>query len=98
MSNFNKIFSVLCTTWNSTFIVLQKWLSKYVIEEKIGEKMTVRRGRRRKQLLDDLELKRGYGKFKEEVLDRTLWITRLGRGYRPVVRQNRIMISGLTCE
>jgi hypothetical protein len=60
--------------------------------------VTVRRGRRGKQLLDDLEEIRGYGKFKEKVLDRTLWITSFGRGYRPVVRQNIIMISGLTYQ
>jgi hypothetical protein len=31
--------------------------------------MTGRRGRRRKQLLDDLKEKRRYWKFKEEALD-----------------------------
>jgi hypothetical protein len=31
--------------------------------------------------------KRRYWKLKEEALDRTLWRTRFGRGYRPVVRQ-----------
>ena len=31
-----------------------------------------RRGRRRKQLLDDLKETRGYWKFKEEALDHTL--------------------------
>jgi hypothetical protein len=46
-----------------------------------------RRGRRRKQLLDDLKEKRRYWKMKEEALDRTLWRTRFGRGYGPVVRQ-----------
>jgi hypothetical protein len=49
--------------------------------------MTGRRGRRRKQLLDDLKEKRRYWKLKEEELDRTLWRTRFGRGYGPVVRQ-----------
>jgi hypothetical protein len=29
-------------------------------------------GRRRKQLLDDVRANRGYWKFKEEALDRTL--------------------------
>jgi hypothetical protein len=48
--------------------------------KKNKENMTVRRGRSRKQLLDDFEEKRGYEKFKEKVLDRTLWITRYGRG------------------
>jgi len=41
-----------------------------------------RRGRRRKQLLDDLEKTR-YHKLKEEALDHT----RCGRGYGPVFRQ-----------
>jgi hypothetical protein len=40
------------------------------------EPMTGRRGRRRKQLLDDLKEKRRYCKLKEEALDRTLWRTR----------------------
>jgi hypothetical protein len=41
----------------------------------------------RKQLLDDLKEKRIYWKLKEEALDRTLWRTRFGRGYGPVVGQ-----------
>ena len=45
------------------------------------------RGRRRKQLLDDLKENRRYWKLKEEALDRTLCRTRFGRGYGPVVRQ-----------
>jgi hypothetical protein len=49
--------------------------------------VTERGGRRRKQLLDILEEKRGYWKLKEEALGRTLWITRLGRGCGPVVRE-----------
>jgi hypothetical protein len=49
--------------------------------------MTGRRGRRRKQLLDDLKEKRRYWKLREEALDRTMWRTRFGRGYGPVVRQ-----------
>jgi hypothetical protein len=49
--------------------------------------MTERRGRRRIQLLDDLKEKRSYWELKEEALDRTLWRTRFGRGYGPVVRQ-----------
>jgi hypothetical protein len=49
--------------------------------------MTGRRGRRRKQLLDDLKEKRIYWKLKEEALDHTLWRTRFGRSYGPVVRQ-----------
>jgi hypothetical protein len=41
----------------------------------------------RKQLLDDLKETRRHWKWKEEALDRTLWRTRFGRGYGPVVRQ-----------
>jgi hypothetical protein len=52
-----------------------------VIEGKLeGRKeMTERRGRRRKQLLDDLKEKREYCKLKDEALDSTLWRTHLGR-------------------
>jgi hypothetical protein len=42
---------------------------------------------RRKQLLDDLKEKKRYWKLKEEALDHTLWRTRFGRGYGPVVRK-----------
>ena len=49
--------------------------------------MTVSRGRRRKQPLDDRKEKTGYSKWKEEALDRTVWRARFGRGFGPVVRQ-----------
>jgi hypothetical protein len=49
--------------------------------------MIGRRGRRRKQLLDDLKEKRRYWKLKEEALGRAVWRTRFGRSYVPVVRQ-----------
>jgi hypothetical protein len=60
-----------------------------VIEGKLEGRieMTGRRGRRRKQLLDDLKEKIRYWKLKEEAVDRTLWRTRCGRGYGPVVTQ-----------
>ena len=54
------------------------------IEE--GE-VTGSRGRRRKQLLDDLEDKRGYCILKEEALDLTFLRTGFGKGCGPVVRQ-----------
>jgi hypothetical protein len=62
---------------------------KHVIEGKLEGRieMTGRRGIRRKQLLDDLKEKRRYWKLKEEALGRTVWRTRFGRGYGPVVRQ-----------
>jgi hypothetical protein len=52
--------------------------------------MTGRQGRRRKQLLDDIKETRRYWKLKEEALDRTLWRTRFGRGYGPVLRQTAV--------
>jgi hypothetical protein len=60
-----------------------------VIEGKLEGRIEVtgRRRRRRMHLLDDLKEKKRYWKFKEEALDRTLWRTRFGRGYGPVVRQ-----------
>ena len=64
-------------------------LIKHVIEGKLEGtiEVTERRGRRRMHILDDLKVKRGYWKLKEEALVRTLWRTRLGRGYGRVVRQ-----------
>ena len=35
--------------------------------------MTGRRGRRRRELLDDLRERRGYSNLKEKALDRTMW-------------------------
>jgi hypothetical protein len=60
-----------------------------VIEGKLEGRIEInrRRGRRRKQLLDDLKEKRRYWKSKEGALDHILWRTRFGRGYGPVVRQ-----------
>jgi hypothetical protein len=71
------------------YFVRRNCLRKHVIEGKIEGriKVTRRRGRRRKQLLDDLKEKRGYCKLKEEALDRTMWGTRYGRGYGLVARQ-----------
>jgi hypothetical protein len=61
-------------------------LLKEVIEGKIKERIEVtrRRGRRRKQLLDDLGDRRGYSNL-EEALDRIKWRNRFGRGCGPVV-------------
>jgi hypothetical protein len=49
--------------------------------------VTGRRGRRRKQLLDDCKEKTEYCTLKEEALDRTVCRTRFGRRNGPVVRQ-----------
>ena len=63
-------------------ILRKNGLLKHVIEGKIEGKIEVMggRGRRCKQLLDDLEVRRGYWKSKVEVIDRNLWRTRFGRG------------------
>ena len=71
------------------YILRRNCLLKQVIEGKIkGEiKVTRRRGRRRKKLLDNLKDRRGYSHLKEEALDRTMWRNRFGRSDGPVVRQ-----------
>jgi hypothetical protein len=70
-------------------IVRRNRLLKHVIEGKLVGRieLTGRRGRRRKQLRDDRKEKRRHWKLKEEELGRTLWRTRFGRGYGPVIRQ-----------
>jgi hypothetical protein len=66
------------------------YLLKHVIEGKVEGRIEVagRRGRRGKQILDDLKEKRGYWKLIEEALDLTLWRTRFGKGFGPVVRHS----------
>jgi hypothetical protein len=63
-------------------ILRRNCLLKPVIAGKIKLIMTVteRRGRKRKQLLDDIKENKGYWSLKEEALDRFLWRTRFGRG------------------
>jgi hypothetical protein len=66
-------------------ILHRRCVLKYVFE---GNLEGTRRGvRRHKQFLDDVTEKRRYWNFKEEALDRTLWITRFGRGYEHVATQ-----------
>jgi len=62
---------------------------KGTIEEKID--VMGRRGRGRKQLLDELRIKYICWKL-EKNLYRTVWRTRFGRGYGPAVRQIGIMM------
>ena len=59
-----------------------KCLLIHFIEGRIEGKLEVigRRGRRRKQLLDDLKKTRGNWKLEEEAVARTLWRTCFGRG------------------
>jgi hypothetical protein len=70
-------------------ILYRNCLLQRGIEGKIkgGIKVSGRRGRRRRKLLDDLKERRGYSHLKEEALDRTVWRARFGRGFGPVVRQ-----------
>jgi len=67
------------------YVCLQKQVIEGMIREEI--EVSARRGRRCKQLLDSLKETRGYWILKEEALDRTVWGTRFGRSYGPVVRQ-----------
>jgi hypothetical protein len=62
-------------------VLRRNCLLKHVIERNMEGSIEVTeiRGRRRKQLLDDLKKNRGYWKLKEEALDRTLWRTGFGR-------------------
>ena len=46
-----------------------------------------RRGRRRKEIVDDFKETTGQGRLKEEAPDRTVWRTRCRRGSESVVRQ-----------
>jgi hypothetical protein len=62
-------------------------LLNHVIEGKIEG--TGIQGRRRKQLQDDLTGKKRYMNLNEKALELTLWRTGFGRGYGPVVRQNK---------
>ena len=68
-------------------VLRENCLLKHVIEGNRGKVVTGRRGRRGKQLLDDLEEKGGNCKLKEEALERSLWRTGSGRGCGPVVSQ-----------
>jgi hypothetical protein len=70
-------------------ILLRNCLLKHVVEGKIDGRIEVTRirERRRRELLDDLKETRAYCKVKDEALDSTLWRTRNGRGYEPVVRR-----------
>jgi len=52
-----------------------------------------RRGRRRKQILDDLEETRGYWKFKEEALNNSL-----RRGYGPMMMMMMMMNGGFSFQ
>jgi hypothetical protein len=70
-------------------------LLKHAIEGKIKEriKVTGRRGRRCKQMLDDLKEKREYCKLKGKAPERTLWRNGFGRGYLYTCRNTDYVIN-----
>ena len=59
--------------------------TRYCRKDKSKGWVTGRRGKRRKQLLNDCKVKRRQGKQEEDALDRTLWRTCFGGGYGPVL-------------
>lgn len=69
----------------------RSWLSHYRPLSSLYDveriEVSGRRGRRRRQLVDDLKGTWGYRELKEEALDRSLWRTGFGRGYGPVAGQ-----------
>jgi hypothetical protein len=69
-------------------ILRRKCLPKHVFEGNVEGRIEVtgRRGRRRNQILDVLKKTRGYWKLEDEALYGTLWRTRFGKSYRPVLR------------
>jgi len=79
------------------YMLLTNYLLQLGIKGKIKEiiEVTGRRGWRRKQLLDDLEKKRGYWKLEGEALDHTLHNICFGRGYRPVIKQTTELMTVL---
>ena len=60
-------------------------LLKHVSERKLESSEGIR-GRRCKQLLDDLKKTRRPWNFKDEALDRSVWRTRFLRGCGPLAR------------
>jgi hypothetical protein len=77
----------MCLNSETSIIIFERYQTRGKSDGRI--EMTGRRGRRRKQLLDDLKEKRRYRKLKEEALDRNLWRTRFGRDYGHVGRQTK---------
>ena len=71
-------------------ILHRNFLLKHVTEGEIegNTEGKRKRGKRRKQLLDDIKgKKRRYWNLKDEALDHTVWRTRFGRGCGPDARQ-----------
>ena len=69
------------TTWSSRVTQRQGSTIPYIltVTTTVMSKVAGRRGRRRKQLLDDLKETKWYLKLKEDAPDRILWRTRFGK-------------------
>jgi hypothetical protein len=71
----------LVTSWAETVF------RNTLLEDRMRDRSDGKEGRRHKQLLDDLKEMGRHWKLKDEAPDRTVWKTRFGRGYGPVVIQ-----------
>jgi len=73
------------------YILRRNCFLKHVTEGKVEGMIEVTggRGKRRKEVLDELKETRDSVKLREEALNRTVWRTGYERGYRRVVRQTR---------
>jgi hypothetical protein len=71
------------------YVLRRNCLLRQFIEGKIkgGIEVTRRRGRKCRKLLDGLKERRRYSYLNGEVLNRTMWTTRFGRDFGPIVRQ-----------
>ena len=63
----------------------RNYLLKHLIEVKVEGKL--RREGRLKRLLDGHKERKSYWNWRQKALERTLWRTRFGRSYGPVVRE-----------
>ena len=74
-------------TYVRTYTHTHTYIYTYVCTKKWKNRSDVNTRKKSRQLLEDLNETRGYWTLKEEVLERTLWRTRFGGGYGPVVGQ-----------
>ena len=77
------------------YILCRNCLLKYSTVGKIEGRMNVtqRRGKRRKQLMDNNKETTGYCRLKEEALARTLYGIHFGIGHEPVERETTELIK-----
>jgi hypothetical protein len=60
-------------------------LNIYTEKGRLG--MTLKRGRRRRQLLDGVKERRGYSRLKKDVLDHTMWTVPFGRSVWGIIEK-----------